>query len=98
MVLAGLITGSMGYIITTPFHLLKTTIQAEKGQKSPYVKDFLSGVQRIVRQGGLSSLYRGAIPLSCRGALFTAGQLMGAFVWGKKNIFRLSFTNLLVPR
>jgi hypothetical protein len=80
MVLAGLITGSMGYIIATPFHLLKTTIQAEKGQKSPYVTDFVSGVRRIVGQGGLTSLYRGAIPLSSRGAMFTAGQLMGMYM------------------
>lgn len=86
MVLAGLITGSVGYIITTPFHLLKTTIQAEMGQKSPYVKDFASGARRIVEQGGLSSLYRGAIPLSSRGALFTAGQLMGTFCWHAKEI------------
>lgn len=86
MVLAGLVTGSVGYVITTPFHLLKTTIQAEKGSKSPYVTDFVSGVQRIFRQGGLASLYRGAIPLSSRGALFTAGQLMGTLFVPEKNV------------
>jgi hypothetical protein len=91
MILAGLITGSIGYIITTPLHLLKTTIQAEMGQKSPYVKDFVSGVQRIVGQGGLASLYRGAIPLSSRGALFTAGQLMGTFCLYAKEIVFASY-------
>jgi Mitochondrial carrier protein len=89
MVLAGLVTGSVGYIITTPFHLLKTTIQAEKGSKSPYVTDFVSGVQRIFRQGGLTSLYRGAIPLSSRGALFTAGQLMGTLFVSEKECLDL---------
>jgi len=77
MVLAGLASGSIGYIVTTPFHLLKTTIQAQLGSPRPYPTDFGAGLQRIVHERGLASLYRGAIPLSSRGALFTAGQLMG---------------------
>jgi hypothetical protein len=67
----------MGYVVTTPFHLLKTKIQADMGSSKPYVTDFVSGVQRIVGETGFASLYRGAVPLSSRGALFTAGQLMG---------------------
>jgi dicarboxylate transporter 10 len=79
MVLAGLSAGCIGYIITTPFHLLKTTMQAqlESPQRRPYVHDFMTGMQQIVQKQGFASLYRGAIPLSSRGALFTAGQLVG---------------------
>lgn len=79
MVLAGLVCGGVGYAVTTPFHLLKTTIQAELGSTSkPYFTDFMTGMQHIIREQGFASLYRGAVPLSSRGALFTAGQLMGA--------------------
>ena len=77
MIAAGLVSGCMGYVITTPFHLLKTKIQAEMGSSKPFATDFMSGVERIVGDQGFASLYRGAIPLSSRGALFTAGQLMG---------------------
>jgi hypothetical protein len=38
----------------------------------------MTGMQQIVQKQGFASLYRGAIPLSSRGALFTAGQLVGA--------------------
>lgn len=77
MVLAGLVTGSVGYVVTTPFHLLKTTIQAQQGRQDAKIHNLVSGFRHIVTQKGLFSLYKGAIPLSTRGALFTAGQLMG---------------------
>lgn len=81
MLWAGLAAGSIGYVVTTPFHLLKTTMQAQlESPKGPYITDFVTGMQRIVQEQGFASLYRGAIPLSSRGALFTAGQLMGKFL------------------
>ena len=83
MVLAGLLAGCIGYLVTTPFHLLKTTMQAQlesSPQRRPYIHDFMTGMQQIVQKQGFASLYRGAIPLSSRGALFTAGQLVGAYL------------------
>lgn len=82
MVLAGLAAGSIGYVVTTPFHLMKTTMQAQlecspSRASGPYVTDFVTGMQQILHQQGFAGLFRGAIPLSSRGALFTAGQLMG---------------------
>jgi hypothetical protein len=75
MLMAGLICGSGAYFITTPFHLLKTKLQAEKS---------LSGHQTMtgialtrIRDHGFWSLWKGSIPISLRGACFTAGQMYG---------------------
>lgn len=91
MFIAGLLCGSAGYLLTTPFHFLKTIIQAEKGVigingiyisgnrvgKEPFAVDLLQGAARMIQQQGITSLWKGALPLTCRGALFTAGQMVG---------------------
>jgi hypothetical protein len=102
MILAGLLCGSVGYLVTTPFHLLKTTIQANLqqhmnnvsttttsattkrgvGSLPPYpyrIDTFSSGAIKILQanHGNILSLWKGVIPLTCRGALFTCGQMVG---------------------
>eukprot|EP00568_Trieres_chinensis_P001616 CAMPEP_0183300774 /NCGR_PEP_ID=MMETSP0160_2-20130417/7083_1 /TAXON_ID=2839 ORGANISM="Odontella Sinensis, Strain Grunow 1884" /NCGR_SAMPLE_ID=MMETSP0160_2 /ASSEMBLY_ACC=CAM_ASM_000250 /LENGTH=324 /DNA_ID=CAMNT_0025463259 /DNA_START=102 /DNA_END=1073 /DNA_ORIENTATION=- len=91
MMVAGALCGAVGYAWTTPFHLLKTVIQAEKGLISPnsihltgaqpgkrvHVDSLFTGMLTLARDNGVSSLYRGTLPLMMRGSLFTAGQMMG---------------------
>jgi len=91
MAMAGLSCGAFAYFVTTPFHLLKTMIQAEKGiigpnglyltgqraGKAPYVTGLFSGMKRVVSENGIRGLWRGCVPLTARGATFTGGQLAG---------------------
>jgi|EP00979_Chaetoceros_neogracilis_P013985 hypothetical protein len=91
MALAGLSCGAVAYFVTTPFHLLKTMIQAEKGLigpnglylnglrmgKAPHVTGLFSGMKKVVAENGFLGLWRGCVPLTARGATFTAGQLVG---------------------
>ena len=91
MALAGLSCGAVAYFVTTPFHLLKTMIQAEKGiigpnglylnglrmGKAPHVTGLFSGMKKVVAENGILGLWRGCVPLTARGATFTAGQLVG---------------------
>lgn len=91
MVLAGLICGSVAYAVSTPFHLIKTMIQAEQGVfgpdrryssgarigKNAFANDFLTRASEIVKKRGIGCLWRGSTPLAARGALFTAGQMVG---------------------
>lgn len=91
MAIAGFSCGAVAYFVTTPFHLLKTMIQAEKGLigpdgryvngtrigKLPYATDFISGSKRVISNHGVAGLWKGCIPLSARGALFTGGQMLG---------------------
>ena len=91
MALSGLICGAGAYFVTTPFHLLKTMIQAEKAAigldgrylggsragKKPYVTGLFSGMQKVVAENGILGLWRGWLPLTARGATFTGGQLAG---------------------
>lgn len=91
MALAGLSCGAFAYFITTPFHLIKTMIQAERNLIGPnglYVDGpragtkaqmtgLLSGMEQIVKEHGIVGLWRGCIPLTARGATFTGGQLVG---------------------
>eukprot|EP00591_Stephanopyxis_turris_P012092 CAMPEP_0195526958 /NCGR_PEP_ID=MMETSP0794_2-20130614/28315_1 /TAXON_ID=515487 /ORGANISM="Stephanopyxis turris, Strain CCMP 815" /LENGTH=286 /DNA_ID=CAMNT_0040657757 /DNA_START=197 /DNA_END=1054 /DNA_ORIENTATION=- len=91
MLVAGLLCGSAGYLMTTPFHLLKTIIQAEKGTAKPFAVDFVPGALRIVSENGILSLWKGALPLTYRGALFTSGQMIGydGFkTWAKSEGFK----------
>ena len=92
MILAGLSCGAMAYFVTAPFHLSKTIIQSEKGMlgndglylngaktgRAPYAnKGALSLISKIVKDNGVRGLWKGSIPLSMRGALFTCGQMCG---------------------
>jgi dicarboxylate transporter 10 len=85
---AGILVGSVGYMVTTPFHLIKTRIQADRaaamtsqhtGKKlSVYTTaDLTTSFARILKEEGFASLFKGMGPLTCRGALFTSGQMMG---------------------
>jgi len=89
MVLAGLMSGGIGYMLVTPFHILKTRIQAEKALSGVYTpvkvretkrihtNHLMRGLRSIYRKSGLLSLWKGSLPFTFRGALFTAGQMMG---------------------
>ncbi len=86
MFLAGLTCGAMAYFATSPFHLIKTLVQAEKN-KHNFQTSFsgtesstngtLSRLKLIVKEQGIIGLWRGSLPLSARGALFTSGQMLG---------------------
>lgn len=68
MVAAGLLCGAFAYFITAPFHLVKTLRQAEKGRPGMDVWGKMSEANNVLK---------GAAPVSLRGALFTAGQMIG---------------------
>ena len=68
MTAAGLVCGAFAYFVTAPFHLLKTLRQAEPVRPDINVTDKLSDFRNILR---------GSAPVSTRGALFTAGQMLG---------------------
>ena len=68
MVAAGLVCGAFAYFVTAPFHLLKTLRQAEKGKP---------GMDVWGKMGEVNNVIKGAAPVSLRGALFTAGQMIG---------------------
>lgn len=91
MIVSGLACGCFAYLITTPFHLVKTMIQAEHGVigtnglyitgsrvgKEPHVTHLISGLKTLYKENGFTSLYRGVLPLAARGSTFTGGQLFG---------------------
>jgi Mitochondrial carrier protein len=74
MMVAGLLSGSAAYYVTTPFHLLKTRIQASGNARK---SNLWFEVLTLLGHGKVSSLYQGAAPLTIRGSLFTAGQMLG---------------------
>jgi len=89
MIAAGLISGAMAYSITTPFHLLKTCLQAERALIGPdgrycsgrrsgnFPSSILCETRRIISTKGIMGLYKGCLPLTIRGSLFTGGQMFG---------------------
>lgn len=91
MITAGLICGAAAYCITTPFHLLKTCLQAERALVGPdgrycngrrsgnFPSNILSETRRITATKGIMGLYKGFLPLTIRGSLFTGGQMFGRF-------------------
>jgi hypothetical protein len=74
MIISGLISGSVAYFVTTPFHLIKTRLQSSGNART---RNFWFEVTTLIGRGQLSNLYIGAVPLTIRGSLFTAGQMMG---------------------
>jgi len=89
MLLAGLLCGLVGSCITTPFHLIKTLQQAETAElaaasnnvgsgSAPKVITVAGFLKRAFRKGDVCSrLFNGVVPVSIRGSVFTAGQMMG---------------------
>lgn len=91
MFVAGMVVGSVSYFVTSPFHLIKTISQSEIGAVGsngmylhgpragmrPYITGLKQGFTRIIFDQGILGLWRGWIPLSMRGAMFTSGQMVG---------------------
>jgi len=79
MFTAGLICGCLGYMSSTPFHLLKTKIQGDSSISScnDRLTGLVQGSMKLVSEGGIASLWRGSLPLGMRGSFFTAGQMLG---------------------
>lgn len=77
MVLAGLLCGASAYCITTPFHLIKTQVQAQTGPG--LVNNYMGRILQIVEERGAGGLWKGSMPLAARGGLFTAGQMLGEY-------------------
>jgi len=71
MLVAGLLTGFVGYVATAPFHLVKTIIQAERGLEvagTPRPSAFFGIIVSLGKKNGIISLWKGCLPLGARGA------------------------------
>ena len=77
MFLAGLLSGGIGYGMSTPAWGVKTRLQASAGRDPPLYRTGAHGVVHIARTEGLRALYRGASALILRGALMNAGNTLG---------------------
>lgn len=95
MFLAGLSCGAFAYFVTSPFHLMKTRIQAERNNfmnrnSSSTSKEGsqLTRILLLVKEQGIRGLWNGSSPVAARGALFTAGQMLGYD--GCKTVFKTS--------
>lgn len=88
MFLSGFSCGGIAYFITSPFHLMKTRLQVEKnGMMNEFMGTHISRMNPkqgvvyrfldIIREHGFRGLWNGTIPVSARGACFTAGQMLG---------------------
>jgi hypothetical protein len=77
MFLAGLISGGIGYGLSTPLWQCKTVLQAGVETRRPLYKNGLDGLVQIAKAGGVRGLYRGASALIVRGALMNAGNTLG---------------------
>jgi hypothetical protein len=91
MALSGAAPGSFGYLISTPFWQIKAISQAETGLldakgafstgnrvgQLPQYTGLVSTFGRIRQTEGMRGLYRGALPLTLRGGMLSAGQFLG---------------------
>ena len=78
MFLAGLLSGGLGYFVSTPAWVVKTRLQAGMENKAnPPKGNGLLIFREIVHQQGMKGLYRGASALVVRGALINAGNTLG---------------------
>uniref|UniRef100_A0A7S1BPG5 Mitochondrial carrier protein n=1 Tax=Corethron hystrix TaxID=216773 RepID=A0A7S1BPG5_9STRA len=87
MILAGISCGASAYWVTTPFHSLKTKLQtqrafmefneSQKANRMSEKTNLINSLRGILKENGLRGLWKGAIPLTSRGALFTTGQMIG---------------------
>lgn len=76
MFAAGLVSGGIGYGISTPAWQLKTRLQAGL-ESTPLYRNLLDGTITIVKEEGVLGLYRGCSALIVRGALMNAGNTLG---------------------
>ena len=81
MWLAGLLPGLIGYWTITPLYTVKTQLQvsaAKRAAGEPVIyRNTWHGLQTIVKEGGVTGLYRGALSLMARGGLIGSGQTLG---------------------
>lgn len=89
MFLAGLISGGVGYGLSTPLWQLKTILQAGVETKGGLYRNGLHGLRSILQTSGIRGLYRGMSALVVRGALMNAGNTLG---YGKWDVFPDSTT------
>jgi len=83
MFIAGLLSGGVGYWISTPAWVIKTRLQAGKeSTTNPPKGNGMQVCKDILRHKGIKGLYRGASALVVRGALVNAGNTLG-YDWSK---------------
>lgn len=76
MFLAGLVSGGIGYYISTPAWVVKTRLQTGM-EGSKYKGNAIRLFYEIFKQDGFRGLYRGSSALLVRGALINAGNTLG---------------------
>ena len=101
MFLGGLVSGAIGYTISSPFWILKARIQGGKETRLYLYKNIFDGMRTIIKTEGFASLFKGYGCLAVRGALMNAGNTFGYD--GTKKIVRdwdlpKSFEKLLTNR
>lgn len=81
MVTAGFFTGGVGYWLSTPLFQARIRLQAQLEKKSGFSPKPFAGTLDFIRRTyaieGIRGLFRGASVLCMRGALLTAGHLLG---------------------
>ena len=76
MFAAGLMSGGLGYGLSTPLWQLKTRLQAGL-ESTPLYRNALHGLRTMWQEEGGRALYRGWSALVVRGALMNAGNTLG---------------------
>ena len=82
MLTAGFLTGGLGYWMASPLIQAKLRFQAQLEKKGtvssskPY-KSTIDLLKRTIANDGIKGLFRGSTVLCMRGALLTAGHLLG---------------------
>ena len=71
MFAAGLLSGGLGYGLSTPFWVVKTRLQAGL-ESRPLYRHTADGLARVVREEGARALWRGGSALVVRGALMNS--------------------------
>ncbi|UZJ55256.1 hypothetical protein CBS101457_004576 [Exobasidium rhododendri] len=86
-VIAGITSGSIGALVSTPTDLMKVRMQAPRPNGVPPYKNTFVGFYKVYQegkgrappgggvQGGIQSLWRGTTPNMVRAAILTASQL-----------------------
>lgn len=77
MTLAGLLSGGLGYGLSTPLWNLKTQLQAGREAATLPFRNGVEGARVVFGADGIRGLYRGASALVIRGALMNAGNTVG---------------------
>ena len=77
MFMEGLLSGGVGYFVSTPAWVIKTRLQAGMESTKPPKGNGIQVAKEIVHREGLKGLYRGASALIIRGALINAGNTLG---------------------